>query len=133
MTDVLTGDEKTITPTGIYSVSNIKRIAYLLDDRFRIPFTRYRVGWDFIIGLIPFAGDLITSCLSLFLLFAARKYRVPRKVLWKMLGNIAIDFLLGLLPVVGDFIDAAWKANARNARLLLESIEHSKSAAHKDF
>lgn len=113
-------------PSGIYSITSLKRLAYLLDDQFRIPFTPYRLGWDFILGLIPVAGDLLTAVMSTFLLFAARKYNIPRRVLWAMLVNIIIDFLIGLIPIAGDLADAAWKANAKNVKLLLKAIEDQK-------
>lgn len=35
-----------------------------------------------------------------------------------MILNIAFDFLIGLVPFLGDIIDAAYKANSRNAALL---------------
>ncbi len=110
-------------PTGLFSIASLKRIAYLLDDQFQVPFTRFRLGWDFIIGLFPVAGDLLTAIVSLFILFAARKYHIKGGVMWKMLGNIVADFLVGLVPVVGDFLDATYKANAKNVKLLLAAIE----------
>ncbi|MBK8704697.1 MAG: DUF4112 domain-containing protein [Saprospiraceae bacterium] len=33
----------------------------LLDNRFRIPGTNIRFGLDFLIGLIPYAGDIFLS------------------------------------------------------------------------
>ncbi|MAR90022.1 MAG: DUF4112 domain-containing protein [Pseudomonadota bacterium] len=110
-------------PGGIYSLKSLKRLAFLLDDQFKVPFTGYRLGWDFIIGLIPVAGDLITSLMSLFIILAARKHQVPKSVQAKMLANVGVDFLVGVIPVVGDFADAAYKANARNINLLLEAVE----------
>ena len=114
-------------PTGIYSIASLKRIAYLLDDQFRVPFTRFRLGWDFILGLVPVAGDLLTAIMSLFILIAARKYHIKGSVMWKMLGNIVVDFLIGLIPVVGDFLDAGYKANAKNVKLLLAAIDEQNS------
>lgn len=110
-------------PTGIYSIPNLKRLAFLLDDQFRIPYTRIRLGWDFLIGLIPVAGDLLTALVSIFILVAARKHGAKGLFMWKMLGNIVFDFVLGLIPVVGDLLDAGFKANARNVKLLLAAIE----------
>ena len=109
-------------PTDIFSIKSIQRIAYLLDDQFRVPFTRFRLGWDFILGLFPIAGDLLTAIMSLFILIAARKYHIKGSVMWKMLGNIVVDFLIGLIPVVGDILDAGYKSNAKNVKLLLAAI-----------
>ena len=117
-------------PGGLYSISSLQRIAYLLDDQFKVPFTQYRLGWDFILGLIPVAGDLLTAMVSLFILFAARKHGIRGSVMWKMLGNIVLDFLIGLIPIIGDFLDAGFKANAKNIKLLLTAIENIQ---HQDL
>lgn len=109
--------------TGIYSIQNLQRLANLLDNQFRIPFTRYRIGWDFIIGLIPVAGDVLTGLASLFILIGARKYGVSGRIQLRMLVNILIDVLAGSVPVLGDILDASFKSNARNMRLLLDAIE----------
>ncbi len=110
-------------PAGLYSLANLKRLAYFLDDRFRVPFTRYRLGWDFVIGLIPVAGDVLTAVVSMHILVAARKYGVKGPVMWRMLANILIDVALGAIPVIGDLMDASWKSNAMNVKLLVKSIE----------
>ena len=34
--------------------------------------------------------------------------------------NIVIDYLIGLVPFVGNILDALWKANRMNLRLLVE-------------
>ena len=115
--------------TGIYSIQNLQRLANLLDNQFRIPFTRYRVGWDFIIGLIPVAGDVLTGLASLFILIGARKYGVSGRIQLRMLVNILIDVLAGSVPVLGDILDASFKANARNMRLLLDAIESRQDGA----
>lgn len=114
-------------PTGLYSLPNLKRLAYFLDDRFKVPFTRYRLGWDFVIGLIPIAGDLLTAIVSMHILIAARKYGIKGIVMWRMLANILIDVALGAIPVIGDLVDATWKSNAMNVKLLVKSIEEKNS------
>lgn len=114
-------------PGGIYSLTSLKRLAYLLDDKFKIPFTRYRLGWDFIIGLIPVAGDILTAIVSIHILVAARKYGVKGRVMWRMLANILIDVALGAIPLIGDVVDATWKSNAMNVKLLVKSIEEQPS------
>jgi hypothetical protein len=115
-------------PTGLFSLKSLQRIAFLLDDQFRVPFTRLRLGWDFIIGLVPVAGDLLTAIVSFYILIAARKYNIRGGILWRMLGNIVLDFLIGLIPVVGDILDAGYKANAMNIKLLLNAIEEQETS-----
>ena len=76
------------------------------------------IGWDAILGLLPVAGDTVTTCVSLMLLNKARKMQVPRRLLLRMLGNIIIDCLVGALPLVGDLFDLGWRANTKNLSLL---------------
>ena len=42
----------------------LRSMRWFLDEAFRVPGTSLRVGWDPIIGLIPWAGDLLTALLS---------------------------------------------------------------------
>jgi hypothetical protein len=96
----------------------LDRLAWLLDDLFRIPGLRWRVGLDALIGLVPGIGDSITTALSLSLLAAAVRYRVPKITVLRMALNLAIDYAIGSVPVVGDVFDVWWKANQRNLALL---------------
>lgn len=95
-----------------------RQLATLLDGAWAIPFTRWRIGLDSLIGLLPVAGDLISALLGMGILWQAHKLSAPRSLKVKMLANIALDFLLGSVPVVGDIADVAFRKNARNAALL---------------
>ncbi|HCS29485.1 MAG TPA: DUF4112 domain-containing protein [Spongiibacteraceae bacterium] len=95
-----------------------RQLATLLDGAWAIPFTRWRIGLDSLIGLLPVAGDLISALLGVGILWQAHKLSAPRSLKVKMLANIALDFLLGSVPVVGDIADVAFRKNARNAALL---------------
>ena len=89
-----------------------------LDDGIRVPFTRFRFGFDAIIGLIPAAGDTLTGMSSVAILALAVKQGVPTIVLLRMTGNIAVDVLVGAVPFVGDAFDLFFKSNRRNLDLL---------------
>jgi hypothetical protein len=90
----------------------------LLDDAFRVPGTRLRFGWDPVIGLVPWVGDLFAAFMSCALLMQAHQMRVPRVVQLRMLLNVAIDMVVGIVPFAGDVADFFWKSNARNLALL---------------
>jgi len=94
----------------------VRRMAKLLDSAFTLPGTRLRFGWDSLVGLIP-GADLITAIPALYILFEARRHRLPLNVLLLMAGNILLDTLVGSVPVLGDAFDFAFKANERNLRL----------------
>jgi len=108
----------------------VKALAWLLDARFVIPGTGVRFGLDALIGLLPLGGDLVAALPSLYLLYEARRLRLPRHVLLRMTLNIAVDFAAGSVPVAGDVFDLFYKANVKNARLMeraLEARAHGRS------
>jgi len=92
----------------------------LLDSRFRIPGTNIRFGWDVLLGLVPYVGDVVTLALSGLLVIAMARHGVSGMVVVKMLGNILLDAVVGTIPLLGDIFDVQFKANRRNYRLLRE-------------
>jgi hypothetical protein len=97
---------------------SLDQLSLWMDGLFRIPGTGWRVGLDAIVGLIPGVGDFATTAVSLYILAAGVRYRVPKVTLLRMATNIGVDYLLGSIPVVGDVFDAAWKSNQMNVELL---------------
>src|SRR5678815_1063169 len=87
----------------------------------RIPGTRYRVGLDGLLGLIPGVGDAAGALLSAYILYEAIRLGASSTVLLRMIANIGIDTVGGAIPIVGDIFDMAWKANKKNACLLYTS------------
>jgi len=104
----------------------VRFLARLLDTCFRVPGTRWRFGWDGIIGLIPVAGDLLTTLVALYIVWQAKRLGVPVTVLVQMLLNIAADLAGGTIPLAGDLVDMAWKANLRNVTLLEEWVREQR-------
>ncbi|MBL7793021.1 MAG: DUF4112 domain-containing protein [Saprospiraceae bacterium] len=98
----------------------------LLDNRFRIPGTNIRFGLDFLIGLIPYAGDIFSFGLSALLLIAMVRRGASGMVMLKMSGNILLDTLVGSIPILGDIFDLKYKSNVRNMRLLQEHYRYGK-------
>jgi hypothetical protein len=96
----------------------LRSVSRLLDSAFLVPGTKYRIGLDPILGLVPGLGDLTSPLFAIALLWQSRDLGIPRVVQLRMIFNVAIDALVGLLPVAGDFFDFAWKANDRNIGLL---------------
>lgn len=97
---------------------HLERIVWLLENSIRIPFTRWRIGLDPILGLVPWVGDAIAAAVSTLLLVAAVQYRVPFVILVRIALNILADFLIGLVPLVGDASDIFFRSNRRNIELL---------------
>ena len=101
----------------------LDKFSRFTDNSIGLPFTRFRIGVEPIIGLIPVVGDMAGLVLSGYVLLEAQRAGASREVKVKMLRNMGIDFLGGLLPVVGDAFDAIYKANVRNTRLLRNYLE----------
>jgi len=105
----------TLDPTRM---ERLRRVGWLLDNAIPIPGTRFRLGIDQIIGLVPGIGDLIGGALSLYIIVEAWRLGVPRGLLARMGWNVAIDTLVGEIPLLGDLFDIGFKANIRNLALL---------------
>lgn len=100
----------------------------LLDNQFRIPGTEVRFGFDFIIGLIPGVGDVVSLSISGVLVSAMARKGVSGMVIVKMLWNILLDAVIGSIPIIGDLFDLSYRANRRNLALLKE---HYEEGAHQ--
>lgn len=107
------------------ALTRVRRVARLSDTGLRIPFTEIRFGIDPLLGLIPVAGDFAGLALSLYIYREAHNLDAPPAVRRRMIRNMGVDLAGGFLPVVGDVFDLAWRANSRNARLLLDWAEET--------
>ena len=100
-----------------------RQLARVMDDAVTVPGTRFGVGLDAVLGLLPGIGDAVGSALSTVIVRDAILARVPMTVLARMALNLVVDALLGLVPGVGDLLDVAHRANRKNLRLLLREVE----------
>ena len=105
------------------TLARLDMLSRALDTAFHIPGTGIRFGADAIIGLAPGVGDLVTTLLSCWIVYEARRLGAPRHLLARMAGNIAIDGLIGAVPLLGDAFDVMWRANRRNVQLLRMHFE----------
>lgn len=104
----------------------VERVAYLLDERFRVPGTNFRFGLDPILNLVPIAGDLSGFLLSAALILTMAKKGVSGKIIALMTINTVLDAVLGAIPVLGNIFDFFFKANKKNIKLLKEHYEEGK-------
>lgn len=108
----------------------VKSRAHYLDKGFKICGLQF--GWTFIIGIIPFVGDIVDVTLNYTLVVRkAKQAEIPPWLLQRMLANNAISAGVGFIPLVGDVILATFKANSRNAALLEEFLRLRGEAALK--
>jgi hypothetical protein len=103
-------------------------LAWLLDSSIPIPGTRFTVGLDAIVGLIPFIGDLIGVLASSIILAEANRLGVSRAIMTRMAFNVAVEGVVGIVPFIGDLFDAGWKANQKNVALLTAWMDQPHQA-----
>jgi hypothetical protein len=115
------------------ALKGLEALAWLLDNSIRIPGTRFRIGVDSLIGVVPVIGDAIGALLSTYILVMSAKMGVPRVTLLRMGFNITLEAVVGVVPLVGDLFDFAWKANRRNVVLLRAHVENPSQARRGDW
>ncbi len=96
----------------------LDKLSQFLDNAFAIPGTRFRIGLDGIIGLIPGIGDAAGAVLSIYVIVQAARLGLPVSALFRMVGNVALETVVGAVPIAGDIFDIVWKANSKNMALL---------------
>lgn len=99
-------------------IARLETLANLLDTALVVPGTNIRFGLDALVGLIPGIGDVLTTATSLYIVHEAYQLGAPKRLLVRMLGNVAVDGFVGAFPLVGDVFDTFWRANRRNVALL---------------
>src|SRR5688572_22295600 len=67
-----------------------ERLVLFLDDGFEVPGTKFRVGFDAVLGLIPGVGDLVMTVSSLSMLWLAFERGASKPVIARMLVNIGV-------------------------------------------
>ena len=117
-----------LTPKRQEQLSSIRYWAHKMDSQWSV--LGVPVGWDALCGLLPVIGDTVTACISLGLVNKARKMNIPKRMLLRMLANVAVDFFGGALPVLGDLFDLSWRANSKNLRLL--EVHYGVESAERD-
>ncbi len=98
-------------------LSEVEWLIDLMDTRFLIPGTKYRFGMDAVLGLVPAAGDAISTAISGYIFYRLRKAGLPWHAQARMIANILFDFGLGAIPLVGDLLDIGMKANRANLKI----------------
>src|SRR5687768_1137442 len=115
-------------------LERLRRLGYLLDNSIPIPGTRFRIGLDAIVGLVPGVGDLVGGGFSLYIILQAARMGAPASLLARMGWNLLVEVVVGAVPFLGDLFDAGFKANMRNLALLdqhAQSPVRSRRASRK--
>jgi Domain of unknown function (DUF4112) len=117
--------------TRLATLNRIRKLSRLMDSSIRIPGIGFRVGLDPIIGLVPGAGDLISTAFSAYIIYLATRFQLPFSVIRLMIFNIALEAVVGTVPLIGDLFDAVYKSNIRNLALLEKHLQVVDSELEK--
>lgn len=101
----------------------LDRLSRQLDSIFRIPGTRFRVGYDAIASLVPVVGDVAAALPAAWILIESYRMGLPPHKLARQGVNLGIDALIGSIPVLGTIFDAGFRSNLRNVDILREHLE----------
>ena len=93
-----------------------EKLAQLLDAQFQ--FGGIKFGLDALIGIVPIIGDSVVTALGLYPIHVARKHKLGKAVIARMVLNLGVNFAAGFAPLVGDAADVFIRVNLRNVALL---------------
>ena len=110
------------TAKKLTTLKRIRKFSRLMDTAIGIPGTKFRIGLDPIIGLVPGAGDIISTIVSGYIIYLATRVGVSQNNLKKMIFNVGLEAVIGAVPLIGDVFDAFYKSNIRNLAILEEHI-----------
>jgi hypothetical protein len=113
-------------------IADVEALARWLDYAYRLP-GGFRFGFAGLIGLIPGIGDLFDALISLYIVFRAIQFRIPRVAVARMLVNIGIEAGAVAVPFVGDLFDMVFKANQRNYQLLRSHLAQPERQKSRDW
>jgi hypothetical protein len=77
-------------------------------------------------GLIPGAGDIVSTGFSAYIIYLATQFGLPGEDLKKMIFNIGLEAVAGTVPLVGDLFDAYYKSNIRNLAILEQHLQKAE-------
>ena len=73
--------------------------------------------------LDPGLGPVVSTVLSAYLIWEARRQGAPTGLLLRMAGNVGLDAVISAVPVAGTVADVFFRANLRNTALLRRHLE----------
>jgi hypothetical protein len=104
------------------SERRLELLARLLDSRWRVPGTGIRFGADAVMSLLPGVGPVVSTAVSAFLVWEARRLGVSSGTLLRMIGNVGLDLLISSVPLAGSIGDIFFRANLRNMALVRKHL-----------
>jgi hypothetical protein len=73
-------------------------------------------------SLLPSVGPVVSTAISAYTIWEARRLGVSGGTLLRMVGNVGLDLLISSVPLAGSIGDVFFRANLRNMALLRRHI-----------
>lgn len=132
--DVINNDDQNntseITRHGSFEGSKelewVDGLSTLLDSKFAVPGTTLSFGFDFLLGLVPGVGDLVSLSFSGVLVATMAKHGASPRLVARMLVNVILDAVFGSIPLLGNVFDLFYKANDRNTTLMKQYYQQGR-------
>lgn len=105
------------------SRERVEMLEMLLERSITVPGFGRKIGLDFVLGLVPVLGDVITGAMGLYIVWEARNLGMSKFQLARMAANVGFDSLIGAVPVVGDAFDLVWRSNSRNLKIIRKHLD----------
>lgn len=102
-------------------MKDLEKLSELMDNKFEGPFG-FKFGLDGLIGLVPIAGDIFTTIISLYIIVRAIFLKVSFFTILRMIFNVLLETLIDFIPYFGNLFDFYWRANKKNIEILKKNI-----------
>ena len=111
----------------------IEAMEHLLERSLTVPGTRFPIGLDVVIDLVPGIGTTIAAAMGAYMAWEARNLGMSKTQIARMAGNVGFDWVLGLIPWVGAIPDLFFRSNSRNLKIIKKHLDkHHPSTATID-
>ena len=101
----------------------IEAMEHLLERSLTIPGTRFPIGLDVVLDLVPGIGTTIAAAMGAYMAWEARNLGMSKTQIARMAGNVGFDWVLGLIPWVGAIPDFFFRSNTRNLRIIKRHLD----------
>jgi hypothetical protein len=101
----------------------VEALELLLERSFVIPGTKFPIGLDSILGLVPVLGDIVTAAMGAYMVWEARNLGMSKWQLVRMAANVGVDTAIGAVPMLGDAFDLVWRSNSKNLRIIRKHLD----------
>lgn len=111
----------------------IEAMEHLLERSLTVPGTRFPIGLDVVLDLVPGIGTTIAAAMGAYMAWEARNLGMSKAQIARMAGNVGFDWVLGLIPWVGAIPDLFFRSNSRNLKMIKKHLDkHHPSTATID-